>query len=72
MTMKRIGTAALLLSALALTTTGCLNKSSSEKGARMSGAEHKKMFPQGHDRSKGKNCYYDSETDSFFCTFDMK
>lgn len=71
MTMKRIGTAALLLSALALTTSGCLTgKNTSEQGTKMTAEEHKKAYPKGHDRSLGKNCYYDSETDSFFCTFE--
>lgn len=48
MTMKRIGTAALLLSALALTAPGCMEKSASmesgKKGVKMS-AEDKKSIP---------------------------
>ncbi|MDA3971935.1 MAG: hypothetical protein PF442_11355 [Desulfobulbaceae bacterium] len=71
MIMKRFGMAALLLSAIALTTTGCgmINKGSGEKGTKMSGAEHKRLYPEGHNRSLGKNCYYDQKTDSFFCTY---
>lgn len=74
MTMKRFGTAALLLSAMALAATGCMDKGTSSEGTgtRMSGEEHREKYPEGHDRSVGKNCYYDSETDSFFCTFDEK
>lgn len=74
MTMKRFGTAALLLSAMALAATGCMDKGTSSEGngVRMSGEEHREKYPEGHDRSVGKNCYYDSKTDSFFCTFDEK
>ncbi len=72
MIIKRLGIAALLLSAVAFSATGCMDKgtSSDKKGVRMSGEEHREKFPQGHDRSLGKNCFYDSETDSFFCPFE--
>jgi hypothetical protein len=74
MKMKRFGIMALLFSAMTFTLTGCgmMNPDSGEKGTKMSGSEHKKMYPKGHDRSLGKNCYYDSEADSFFCTYDKK
>jgi len=36
---------------------------------RMSSAEHKKLFPHGHKKSKGKECVYDRETDSYFCQY---
>lgn len=71
MTMKRFGVAALLLSAMALTTTGCgmMGMGNGEHGTKMSGKEHKKMFPKGHERSSDKNCYYDTETDNFLCAY---
>jgi hypothetical protein len=66
MTMKHFGMAVLLFSAMALTSTACMaGTSTSAQGSKMSGAEHKKQFPQGHDRSAGKNCYYDDEHDFF-------
>lgn len=32
-------------------------------------AEHKKMFPKGHEKAPGKACIFDRETDSFFCQY---
>jgi hypothetical protein len=56
--------------------TGCAEtKNGSEvvampKGHKqMTAAEHAKMHPNGHNRSLGKRCVYDPETDKFFCNF---
>ena len=70
MIMKRFGVAALLLSALAFTTTGCgMMKGGDDGMMKMSGEEHKKMFPKGHVKSKGQNCYYDRVNDAFLCNY---
>ncbi len=70
MMMKRLGVAALLLSALAFTTTGCgMMKGGSDGLTKMSGEEHKKMFPKGHTKGKGTNCYYDRANDTFLCNY---
>lgn len=36
---------------------------------QMNAAEHEKMHPGGHNRSLGKRCVYDPETDKFYCNF---
>ncbi|MEN8258276.1 MAG: hypothetical protein ABFS09_10495 [Thermodesulfobacteriota bacterium] len=70
MTIKRFGVAALLLSAMALTTTGCgMMESSEEHGVKMTGEEHRKKFPEGHEKGKGTNCYYDRYNDTFLCKY---
>lgn len=57
---------------------GCVGSSSNKdkdvlilpKGHKqMTAEEHEKMHAGGHDRSLGKRCIYDSETDKFYCNF---
>jgi hypothetical protein len=49
-----------------------MDNKTSDKGVTMSGEKHKELFPHGHDRSAGKNCYYDDEYDVFLCPFGVK
>ena len=73
MKMKHFGIATLLLSAMAFTVIVCLagQKTTAQQGVTVSGAQHKKQFPQGHATSEGKNCYYDDKHDVFLCPFAM-
>jgi hypothetical protein len=70
MTMKRFGVAALLLSAMALTTTGCgMMKGGDDNMTKMSAEEHKEKNPKGHVKSPGSRCYYDRYNDTFLCNY---
>lgn len=70
MTKKRLGLTAVLLSAMAFTSVGCgMMNSNGSQGTKMSAEEHKAKFPQGHERSQGRNCYYDRVNDTFLCEY---